>query len=380
MATFTHINADHVFKALKTMDSLAEGELKESTGYDLLYEAKRYPPKEVLRLADTIAGKKNHNDFSGGKTTNDPLIRLGFNIVLKDTNQSIPLGYSQNNISNDFLKVDSKNTVIPTRKAYLLTWNPDNLDWSDIDTCIDKLNYTDKFITRWSCGNTKKIEIGDRIFIIKLGKEPKGIFASGKVAKECYKDLHWDKQRAEQGDIANYIDVDFDVILNYVREPILPKELLATETLSKFNWSRMASGITIPNEVLFDLEELWYNFLKKNGKIKIVLQQDTVNEMEDMAKAVDSMPLAATEKEQLIKARIGQGKFKRDLLKLTDKCCLCSISDQRFLIASHIKPWSRCESPEERIDPYNGFLLCPNHDALFDKGLVSFKNSGEIML
>ncbi|OMF90429.1 HNH endonuclease [Paenibacillus sp. FSL R7-0337] len=110
------------------------------------------------------------------------------------------------------------------------------------------------------------------------------------------------------------------------------------------------------------------------------LQQDTVKEMEDLAKEVNSMPLSSTEKEQLIKVRIGQGKFKRDLLKLSDKCRLCSIADERFLIGSHIKPWSKCDLSDERIDPYNGFLLCPNHDSLFDKGFISFQDSGKIMI
>lgn len=111
------------------------------------------------------------------------------------------------------------------------------------------------------------------------------------------------------------------------------------------------------------------------------LPEDTVKEMEDMASEVNSLPLSSTEKDQMIRARIGQGKFKRDLLKQSDKCRLCSVSDQRFLIGSHIKPWSKCEEkPNERIDPFNGFLLCPNHDSLFDKGLISFNDSGEIII
>jgi len=118
-------------------------------------------------------------------------------------------------------------------------------------------------------------------------------------------------------------------------------------------------------------------YLYNNNK----LPEDTVKEMEDMASWVNSLPLSSTEKDQMIRARIGQGKFKRDLLELSDKCHLCSVSDQRFLIGSHIKPWSKCvEKPEERIDPNNGFLLCPNHDSLFDKGLISFQDSGEIII
>ena len=49
---------------------------------------------------------------------------------------------------------------------------------------------------------------------------------------------------------------------------------------------------------------------------------------------------------------------------------LCGVSDERFLIASHIKPWSQSNN-QERLDVNNGLLFCPNHDALFDKGYFS---------
>lgn len=42
------------------------------------------------------------------------------------------------------------------------------------------------------------------------------------------------------------------------------------------------------------------------------------------------------------------------------------------LIASDIKPWSKCEIPEERLGAANGLLLTPNLDRSFDRGRVSF--------
>ncbi len=36
--------------------------------------------------------------------------------------------------------------------------------------------------------------------------------------------------------------------------------------------------------------------------------------------------------------------------------------------------------PEEKLDIDNGFLLCPNHDRLFDKGFISFADDGTILL
>jgi hypothetical protein len=92
-----------------------------------------------------------------------------------------------------------------------------------------------------------------------------------------------------------------------------------------------------------------------------------------------SSEITETEKEQLNKSRIGQSVFKKALLSKAKKCGLCGVSDERFLIASHIKPWSH-SSNQERLDVDNGLLLCPNHDSLFDKGYISFDEEGTILM
>lgn len=94
---------------------------------------------------------------------------------------------------------------------------------------------------------------------------------------------------------------------------------------------------------------------------------------------IENLPIAQTEKERLIKARIGQGKFKNLLIERECKCALCGVTDPRLLIASHIKPWS-ASTDEERLDVNNGLLLCPNHDAVFDKQLISFDMQGKIVI
>jgi putative restriction endonuclease len=86
-----------------------------------------------------------------------------------------------------------------------------------------------------------------------------------------------------------------------------------------------------------------------------------------------------TEKRQLVKARVGQGQFRDRLLSFWEKCCLTGCEHQAILRASHIKPW-REGNNAERLDVFNGLLLTPNMDALFDKGLISFKDSGEILI
>ena len=90
-------------------------------------------------------------------------------------------------------------------------------------------------------------------------------------------------------------------------------------------------------------------------------------------------PEKRTEIETLIKARQGQGSFRQKLLKLYPICPLTDLDVQSLLIASHIKPWSVCNN-NERLDPFNGLMLAPNIDRLFDKGLITFDPDGTIKI
>lgn len=89
---------------------------------------------------------------------------------------------------------------------------------------------------------------------------------------------------------------------------------------------------------------------------------------------------AGTDIPRLIKTRVSQGAFRRLLLLERHQCQLCDITTTSTLRASHIKEWSQ-SSREERIDAANGLLLCANHDALFDRHLISFNpDTGNICI
>ena len=88
-----------------------------------------------------------------------------------------------------------------------------------------------------------------------------------------------------------------------------------------------------------------------------------------------------TEAEAIVKERRGQDKYRKRLEKLWDyRCAVTGVSVPEVLRASHAKPWRDCETGYERLDPYNGFLLIANLDALFDKYLISFADDGHIMI
>lgn len=90
--------------------------------------------------------------------------------------------------------------------------------------------------------------------------------------------------------------------------------------------------------------------------------------------------LNRTEKEAIIKARIGQGEFRAKLLrKYNSSCIITNIKVPSVLIASHIKPWS-VSSNSERLSSENGFILSATYDRLFDGGLISFCDNGKLLI
>lgn len=85
-----------------------------------------------------------------------------------------------------------------------------------------------------------------------------------------------------------------------------------------------------------------------------------------------------TEKDSIVKSRIGQGIFRKGLIEYWHGCAMSQCPLTWMLIASHIKPWRDADN-QERLDPYNGLLLLPNYDKLFDLGYISFNSKGKIM-
>lgn len=86
-----------------------------------------------------------------------------------------------------------------------------------------------------------------------------------------------------------------------------------------------------------------------------------------------------TDGTQTVSVRYGQGVFRRRLETLQSSCPICGIEASEVLRASHIKPWKDSNSAE-RLDPSNGFLLCANHDRVFDAGLITFSDDGDLIV
>lgn len=119
--------------------------------------------------------------------------------------------------------------------------------------------------------------------------------------------------------------------------------------------------------------------LKKEDEIIYYFRPfvDYKNEKDELftIEKIEKENISSKEKENIIKSRIGQGKYREKLLIECPYCPITLVSDERLLIASHIKPWNKSNN-EEKIDPKNGFMFTPTYDKLFDRGFISFDNEG----
>jgi putative restriction endonuclease len=94
---------------------------------------------------------------------------------------------------------------------------------------------------------------------------------------------------------------------------------------------------------------------------------------------VNDSNVPETERQAIIRARIGQGLFKERVSKIESRCRITGVENPVHLVASHCKPW-RDSSNEERLNGENGLLLTPSIDRLFDRGFIGFEDSGKLII
>ena len=117
-----------------------------------------------------------------------------------------------------------------------------------------------------------------------------------------------------------------------------------------------------------------YRLFRNIEAVEVVDHDEVTSVIEDYAN------LKETERDAVVKSRIGQGLFRKELIKkYNSSCVITGINEKKLLIASHVKPWAVCTNTE-RLSVENGLLLSPTFDKLFDCGLISFADSGRILI
>lgn len=142
-----------------------------------------------------------------------------------------------------------------SKHAWLLTWNPSNWEWKDYQNAVVMTHAGKRYTEEWSCVNTH-VKVGDRVFLTMLGTRTNGIIASGFAITEGYASDHWDPDKAAEGQKTNYIQIEFDWIVDIQKENILLQDQLM-QHFPEQKWNPQGSGITIKEDYLTELEQLW---------------------------------------------------------------------------------------------------------------------------
>lgn len=257
--------------------------------------------------------------------------------------------------------------------TFLFAWNPNRWDWVDLQACIDQLENVGYVERRWSCGNSKRIKKGDRVFLIRLGEEPIGIMGSGYSKSSYYVAPHWDDTK---GKTTNYIDIEFDILINPDNNVLFDKESLDNiDSKNVQQWFPQQSGIFIKPEIVDSLESNWFNFIRENKYIRnSFVSNDVITDITESFLEGKSKDIIQTRYERNPQAR------KTCLNHHGYSCQICNFNFETyfgevgkgFIHVHHINSIAEI-GKEYEIDPKKDLIpVCPNCHAMIHSRRPAF--------
>ncbi|MGQ0601584.1 MAG: HNH endonuclease [Anaerolineales bacterium] len=255
--------------------------------------------------------------------------------------------------------------------TYLLTWNPTKWKWQTLEKQIDEIKRTGYSNDSWSCGVSKRILPGDRVFLMKLGKEsPKGIVASGWATSEFGYDKHW----GQSNKTALYIDLRFDVLLNPNQHDIFARDWLNHGIYRKVKtWEPQASGMTIPDDVAAQLEEDWARFVNRPAPyLEGIFAEEELSTTMFTEGAVKTVTVNYYERSSRARMRCIQHHGLN--------CSVCSFNFKasygevgaNFIHVHHLKPLHEIKKGYQ-LDPIRDLRpVCPNCHAMLHQGRPAY--------
>jgi hypothetical protein len=155
----------------------------------------------------------------------------------------------------DFYADDLKGRWQPKAQSWLFSWNPANWSWESLEQ--DRLRTASGgTVTHAWRAHAKKMQEGDIAYLVRTGSEPRGVMARGNIVKAGYEAPHYDTAKAESGQTARYVDIEFTTIRMAGRDPIVPTAELQAAAPGQA-WSPQGSGIAINPQAAHVLDGLW---------------------------------------------------------------------------------------------------------------------------
>lgn len=226
-------------------------------------------------------------------------------------------------------------------------------------------------VTRLYWDNVGKVRQGDIIFCCYDQRISFLAIADG----DSYTEARPMSRAFQEWDaIGNRVDVQIVELDRKVH-----RDEIATEFIARFN-NRTAPSL-FSNQAT--LNQIYMAHLPADAGMYLL---EAVNQLARCEEAfistgtTDSAKISATTREALVMSRIGQGKFRADVIKRWGgRCALTGLQNVNLMVASHINAWALSNNAE-RLDVENGLLLAPHIDRLFDQGLISFSERGTMQI
>ena len=138
--------------------------------------------------------------------------------------------------------------------TYLFAWNPSLWNWPELAADRKKLARRGHLDTHWNSGRVRNIDIGSRVFLVRVGVPPKGIFGAGYTLTAPQPSPHWRPERAAAGAVMQRLILRLDTLLDL---PAVTYDDLALPPFKRFRWGVRASGVRVPSTLADALETLW---------------------------------------------------------------------------------------------------------------------------
>lgn len=246
--------------------------------------------------------------------------------------------------------------------TYLFVWNPKQWSWDNFEPYVEQFRETGYLTLNWRC-QTKQTRRGDRAFLVKVGTNPKGIFASGYISSlESFK-----TKESTDNHFVNRVAINFDVLLDPLGDMLLPIELLQ-QGFPAQKWNPQGSGISIKRQIVEELEKMWFDLLIDQGTNEIPFSIDNDNEAIAFSEGAARI-IKSTRYERNPHAR------KMCIQHYGFSCTVCDLNFEKtygvigrdFIHVHHITPISEY-GKGRKVNPIDDLRpVCPNCHAMLHK-------------
>jgi len=103
------------------------------------------------------------------------------------------------------------------------------------------------------------------------------------------------------------------------------------------------------------------------------------NDLEKHIQDIENSSFSADQKHILIHVSLEKSSYKTKLFELWGGCSINGSNHPELLVVKLIKPFDVCSSVE-KFDIYNGLLLTPSYNKLFEEYLITFDTFGGILI